>query len=148
MMEHSDAALLIGDDAIRESWRNQKYMITDLGQEWAKWTGQWMSFAVWAIRRAVVEKHPERVKRVFNAFVQSKQMAHRNPAAMIKEAQSSIGGSEAYWAYYFGNLCYDFGPVQWKGLQLYYQYCWELGLLPKQATIEIWSENTKVRVTE
>ena len=61
MMEHADGALLIGDDAIKESWRNKTYMITDLGQEWAKWTGQWMSFAVWAIRKETAQKYPELV---------------------------------------------------------------------------------------
>jgi chorismate dehydratase len=148
MMDNHDAALLIGDDAIRESWRNTKYRITDLGQEWANWTGQWMSFAVWAIRQATVDKQPKLVKKVFDAFVQSKHMAHRNPEEMIQEAQSTIGGSKDYWRHYFSNLCYDFGTEQWKGLQLYYQYCWELGFLPKQASIEIWSENTIARVTE
>ncbi|MBP1994722.1 menaquinone biosynthesis protein [Paenibacillus eucommiae] len=148
MMNKRDGALLIGDDAIKESWRNKKYMITDLGQEWAKWTGKWMSFAVWAIRRAVVDQQPELVKGIFDAFVQSKHMAHADPSAMIKEAKSSVGGSSEYWQHYFSNLCYDFGVEQWKGLQLYYQYCWELGFLPKQATVEIWQQNRIARVTE
>jgi chorismate dehydratase len=148
MMNKHDAALLIGDEAIRESWRNKTYRITDLGQEWAKWTGQWMSFAVWAIRQTTVDKHPGLVKKVFDAFVQSKKMAHEKPEAMIEEAQRSIGGSKEYWRYYFNNLCYDFGEQQWKGLQTYFQYCWELGSLPKQASIGIWSENRITRVTQ
>ncbi|MNI20117.1 Chorismate dehydratase [compost metagenome] len=148
MLKQHDAALLIGDDAIRESWRNEKYLITDLGQEWAKWTGKWISFAVWAIRRQTVERYPELVSKVFQAFVQSKQMAHQNPAAMINDAMRSIGGSADYWRTYFSTLCYDFGPEQWTGLKAYYQYAWELGLLPKPVTVEIWSENRKARVTE
>jgi len=148
MIEGHDAALLIGDDAIRESWRNRKYMITDLGQEWAKWTGQWMSFAVWALRRDAARRHPELVDEVFRAFVQSKAKAHGDPTAMIREACRTIGGEETYWRHYFHTLCYDFGREQWQGLQLYYRYCHELGFLPKPAAIEIWSENTIARVTE
>jgi chorismate dehydratase len=148
MMIKHDAALLIGDDAIRESWRNTKYRITDLGQEWAKWTGEWMSFAVWAVRRNTVDKHPELVKKVFDAFVQSKKMGQENPEAMIEEAERTIGGSKVYWRNYFSQLRYDFGTQQWKGLRTYYQYCWELGLLPKMPSIEIWSEKRIARVTE
>ncbi|SEB64340.1 menaquinone biosynthesis protein [Paenibacillus sp. GP183] len=148
MMIKHDAALLIGDDAIRESWRNTKYRITDLGKEWAKWTGEWMSFAVWAVRKDTVDKHPELVKRVFESFVQSKKMGLESPEAMIGEAERTIGGSKEYWRNYFGQLCYDFGSQQWKGLRTYYQYCWELGLLPKMPSIEIWFEKRIARVTE
>jgi chorismate dehydratase len=147
MMKNRDAALLIGDDAIRESWRNEKYRITDLGQEWAKWTGYWMSFAVWAIRRETVNKYPDLVASVFRAFVQSKRLAHQSPQAMIEEAMRTIGGDASYWAHYFSNLCYDFGPEQWNGLRAYYQYAWELGFLPKPVSIDIWSENREARVT-
>ncbi len=148
MIQGKDAALLIGDDAIRAGWRNQKYRITDLGQEWAKWTGEWMSFAVWAIRKETVVKHPNLVAKVFRGFVHSKNITLANPEAMVKEAQDTIGGTAAYWLGYFRNLCYDFGPQQWRGLQLYYRYAWELGFLPKQVPIQIWSENRVAQVTE
>jgi chorismate dehydratase len=149
MIRGKDAALLIGDDAIRAEWRNnKKYRITDLGQEWAKWTGEWMSFAVWAIRKDTIERYPEWVKRIFHGFVHSKNETLAHPEEMIKDAQRTIGGTEAYWLDYFNNLCYDFGPQQWKGLQLYYRYAWELGFLPKQVSLQIWSENRVEQVTE
>jgi len=148
MIQDADGALLIGDDAIKENWRNNKYMVSDLGQEWAKWTGKWMSFAVWAIRKETVRQYPELVAKIFAAFVQSKQQAHHQPDEMIKEAQSKVGGTEAYWHHYFNTLCYDFGPEQWEGLQTYYKLCFDLGFLPKAARIEIWSEKEETRVTE
>ncbi|SDN87210.1 futalosine synthase [Paenibacillus sp. yr247] len=148
MMENADGALLIGDDAIKESWRNKKYMITDLGQEWAKWTGQWMSFAVWAIRKETAEKYPDLVAAVFEAFMASKAKAHKNPEEMIHEAQATVGGTPEYWTHYFHTLCYDFGTEQWEGLALYYKYCYELGFLPKPVSIALWSENKVARVTE
>ncbi len=148
MMALGDGALLIGDDAIKESWRNKTYMITDLGQEWAKWTGQWISFAVWAIRRETADLYPELVANVFNAFMASKAKAHRSPEEMIEEAQASVGGTASYWHHYFHTLCYDFGPEQWEGLASYYKYCYELGFLPKPVNIALWSENKVARVTE
>ncbi|NRF89707.1 menaquinone biosynthesis protein [Paenibacillus frigoriresistens] len=148
MMEKADGALLIGDDAIKESWRNKTYMITDLGQEWAKWTGQWMSFAVWAIRRETTEKYPELVAAAFEAFMASKAKAHKNPEEMIREAQSTVGGTSQYWHHYFHTLCYDFASEQWEGLATYYKYCYELGFLPKPVSIGLWSEKMNARVTE
>lgn len=148
MMEGADAALLIGDDAIKESWRNQTYMITDLGQEWAKWTGKWMSFAVWAIRKETIRKYPELVASIYEAFKASKEKAHREPQNMIVEAQATVGGTSEFWNHYFHTLCYDFAAEQWEGLNSYYQYCYELGFLPKQVQLDIWEENKVARVTE
>jgi chorismate dehydratase len=148
MMKESDAALLIGDDAIRASWAPHGYMVTDLGAEWLKQTGKWMSFAVWAIRKDTAEREPELVARIFNAFLESKRKALSDPSAMIREAKDTIGGTESYWEHYFGNLCYDFGQEQWTGLKLYYDYAWEMGFLPKQVPLQIWSDKTVIRVTE
>ncbi|RTE10460.1 menaquinone biosynthetic enzyme MqnA/MqnD family protein [Paenibacillus whitsoniae] len=148
MMKNADGALLIGDDAIKESWRDPRYMITDLGQEWAKWTGQWMTFAVWAIRKEVIRKHPALIADIYAAFKKSKEMAHANPDSMIREAQEKVGGTPQYWHHYFHSLCYDFAAEQRAGLSKYYQYAYELGFLPKPVNIGLWEENNVTRVTE
>ncbi|MNW16908.1 Chorismate dehydratase [compost metagenome] len=67
---------------------------------------------------------------------------------MIEEAQATVGGSSDYWYHYFHTLCYDFAAEQWEGLTSYYQYCYELGFLPKPVQISIWNENKVARVTE
>lgn len=140
MMEGRDAALLIGDDAIRASWQSHGYYVTDLGEEWLRQTGKWMSFAVWAIRKQTAERYPELVKRVFAGFLESKSKSLADPSGMIGEAAASIGGTENYWQTYFGGLCYDFGPKQWEGLQLYYDYAWEMGFLPERVPLQIWTD--------
>jgi chorismate dehydratase len=153
MMAQHDAALLIGDDAIRASWANHGYHVTDLGEEWLRQTGQWMSFAVWAIRKETAEAYPELVRDIFEAFVESKRRSLEDPEGMIRDAVEAIGGTETYWRRYFDGLCYDFGPPQWQGLQLYYDYAWELGFLPDKVPLQIWSDRgradqTAVRVNE
>ncbi|WP_052487121.1 menaquinone biosynthetic enzyme MqnA/MqnD family protein [Gordoniibacillus kamchatkensis] len=145
MMNQTDAALLIGDDAIRASWEKHGYLVTDLGEEWLRQTGKWMSFAVWAVRKQTVERYPELVKRVFDGFMESKSKSLADPSGMIGEAVAAIGGEESYWRTYFGGLCYDFGRVQWEGLQLYYDYAWEMGFLPERVPLQIWSESGAYR---
>lgn len=148
MMSTTDAALLIGDHAIRAHWQDNGYMVTDLGEEWTRLTGQWMSFAVCAIRKQTVQEQPEQVRRIYEAFLESKRKSTDDMTALVQDAQRLIGGTIAYWEHYFSNLCYEFGPKQWAGLQMYYDYAAELGFLSRKVPLQIWNDNSVVRVTE
>jgi chorismate dehydratase len=148
MMEHAEAALLIGDDAIKAQWTQHPYKVTDLGEMWRIATGQWMSFAVWAVRKQVAEEQPDLVNRIYQAFLYSKRQSLFNLKPLIEEAQKSIGGNEAYWQRYFTQLNFDFGPKHWEGLQLYYDYAYELGLLQQKVPLQIWQANKLNRVNE
>jgi chorismate dehydratase len=52
MLEDADAALIIGDPALRYDRRVSPYLIYDLGGEWRDLTGLPMVYAVWAGRRS------------------------------------------------------------------------------------------------
>jgi chorismate dehydratase len=52
----ADAVLLIGDEALRQRGRPSRFACcTDLGTEWAEWTGRPAVFASWVIRRTLPE---------------------------------------------------------------------------------------------
>ena len=51
MLGEADAALIIGDPALRTGAAQLPYAILDLGEEWTAMTGLPMVFAVWACRR-------------------------------------------------------------------------------------------------
>ena len=55
MMRESDAALLIGDDALRAFYQPTDLLKYDLGQEWKHYTELPMVYAVWAVRREYAE---------------------------------------------------------------------------------------------
>jgi chorismate dehydratase len=55
MLETADAALLIGDPALRFHPDELPYHVYDLGQEWKWMTGLPMVFAVWAARPEVID---------------------------------------------------------------------------------------------
>lgn len=145
MLEEGDAALLIGDDAIRAHWSNRQYEVTDLGELWNRHTGCWMSFAVWAIRKSVAEEDPQTVKTIYDAFQRSKRLTAEHPEPMIDRALTLIGGTENYWRDYFANLCYDFDSRQKEGLALYYRYAYESGLLPQEVRLQVWNEKSIAR---
>lgn len=148
MMSSSDAALLIGDHAIRESWTEHGWMVTDLAHEWTKQTGQWITFAVCAIRKQLVEEQPDAVQRIYNAFIESKQKSLKDVGSLVHDAQQLLGGTKPYWERYFSTLVYEFGPEQWAGLKLYYRYAWELGFLHKEVPIQLWKDKSVTQVTE
>ncbi|MCR8634464.1 menaquinone biosynthesis protein [Paenibacillus radicis (ex Xue et al. 2023)] len=148
MLKTADAALLIGDHAIRESWIDSGLMVTDLAEEWNRLTGHWMSFAVCAIRKQLAEERPELVSRIYSAFMESKRKSLSDLSSMIRDAQELLGGTASYWERYFSSLIYEFGPEQQAGLKLYYRYAWELGFLKQEAPIQLWNDKTVTQVTE
>ncbi|WP_036696335.1 menaquinone biosynthesis protein [Paenibacillus taiwanensis] len=145
MMSQADGALLIGDHAIRAYWANRehgKYEVIDLGERWNHFTKHWMTFAVWAVRKEAIKRYPEDIRCIVDSFEASKQLSIANPEPLVQDAVQQIGGDAAYWRHYFHHLNYDFGPEQQRGLQLYFEYAYELGLIDHKVHLDIWSENT------
>lgn len=148
MMDQAEAGLLIGDHAIRASWEDHGYYVTDLGELWKEWTGRSMTFAVWAVNRKAAERNPEAIAEISEAFGRSKLRSLKDMSPVIHEACRTIGGTAAYWKAYFSNLCYDFGERQQEGLNLYFRYAYDMGLLPQEVKMELWSHNLLTRVKE
>lgn len=148
MLEQADAALLIGDDAIRADWSNRSYTRIDLGELWYQWTGLWMTFAVWAVARSSLDRNPSSIESVFHAFQTSKQLGKLKRTEIVQGARRRLGGTNSYWERYFKQLSYDFGQSQRDGLQLYFRYANELGLIDHEVPIRIWSDQSVAQVKE
>ncbi len=102
MFREAEAALLIGDDALRLFPNKGGYYLYDLGELWQELTGEKMVYAVWAVRREYVRKHPEMTAGVFRAFRQSLAMR-----ALRKYQGRSPGGKlflQNFWRIISGHL--------------------------------------------
>lgn len=148
MLDVADAALLIGDNAIKASWEDHGLYVTDLGEWWKEWTGYSMSFAVWAVHRDAAENKPEIIREIVQAWQVSKRRSLSDLLPIVYEAMASFGGTQDYWQQYFDNLCYEYGETQQQGLELYFRYAHELGLIQHEVHMEMWEENTRIRVKE
>ncbi|WP_037463640.1 menaquinone biosynthesis protein [Shimazuella kribbensis] len=137
MMEHADAALLIGDDALRANWSNRKYYVFDLGLEWYKETGLPMTFAVWAVNRSVVKERQETLSLVYHRFLHAKRLGEQQPMPVIQEAISQLGGKVVDWEKYYAGLNYNFGPEEQRGLATFYHYAALSGLIKDDVKIEV-----------
>ncbi|MCD9021200.1 menaquinone biosynthetic enzyme MqnA/MqnD family protein [Cohnella silvisoli] len=144
MLENADAALLIGDHAIRASWLKHGYRVLDLGEVWNLWTGQWMTYALWAVHRETAHRYPEALQSIYNGLLESKRKSTDDLEPIVSKALHQIGGTSPYWHNYFQHLCHDFGAEQKAGLQLYFQYARELGLMSDEVQL---SELPSLRVS-
>ncbi|MBA4495601.1 menaquinone biosynthetic enzyme MqnA/MqnD family protein [Paenactinomyces guangxiensis] len=135
MMNRADAALLIGDDALKGLWRNSGYRILDLGQEWYNRTGMSMTYAVWAVRREIAETRTAELEEIFVRFMKAKEKGQRDPRPVIREAMRQLGGDVPFWDRYYDGLSYDLREKEIAGLKAYYRYGAELGLLPPDVQI-------------
>jgi chorismate dehydratase len=118
MMLEADAAVLIGDAALRATYEAPTMGLTvhDLGQAWRDWSGLPMVFAVWAARREYAEANPGLVKDVHHAFVAGRDDA----LAHVDEIAAAAARWEVFdpdtLATYFRTLDFSLGERQIAGL--------------------------------
>lgn len=144
LFEH-DAALLIGDDAIVSSWeQSEQYYHYDLGELWYNHTGLSMTFAVLAVRDAVIETKKTALEELYSQLAMSKLSSKEAEfLPMIEEIQAKFGGSSLFWREYFQGLCYDLNEKQLEGLRYYYELAYQLGLLPHKVNMKLLANVTK-----
>jgi chorismate dehydratase len=124
MLERADAALIIGDPALRIDRRAAPYHVVDLGQEWTEMTHLPMVFAVWAGRKRHIT--PE----VIDALVESCRFgrAHLEDIVNIDAAARGIP-EELAREYLTRHIVNELGPREYEGLELYLRYAREAGCL-------------------
>jgi chorismate dehydratase len=119
MLLEADAAVLIGDTALRATYDAPRrgLAVHDLGQAWRDWSGLPMVFAVWAARRSYAEAHPGLVKDVHTAFIRSRDdaLAHVDEVAAAA-ARWEIFDADTL-ATYFRTLDFSLGERQVAGLR-------------------------------
>ena len=118
MMLEADAAVVIGDVALRATYEGPRrgLAVHDLGQAWKSWTGLPMVFAVWAVRREFAEANPGLVKDVHRAFVTSRDEALANVDAVAEQACRWEVFDAATLANYFRTLDFSLGARQVEGI--------------------------------
>lgn len=133
MLLEADAAVLIGDAALRATYEAPRSGLTvyDLGAVWRDWTGLPMVFAVWAARRAYAEANPGLVKEVHAAFVRSRAEALAHVDDVATQAARWEPFDPATLARYFRTLDFSLGPRQLEGLTEFARRAALAGALPE-----------------
>jgi chorismate dehydratase len=133
MLRYADAAVLIGDEALRAHHEAPRRGLTvvDLGQAWREWTGLPMVFAVWATRREFAADHPGVVKDVHEAFLRSRDWC----LAELDEVAAAAARWEPFdagtLASYFRRLDFSLGTRQVAGLREFARRAAAAGAAPE-----------------
>jgi len=121
MLRIADAALIIGDPALRIDPARLPYYVYDLGGEWVEMTGLPMVFAVWAGRRGVVT--PE----VAEAFRESCRYGRaRIQEIVASEAPRRGFPPEFVEEYLARRIVNELGPREYQGMDLFLSYARQL----------------------
>ena len=119
MMQEADAAVLIGDAALRASLHDAPRLgleVHDLGQMWKDWTGLPFVFAVWAARRDYLASSPEAVRDVHAAFLSSRDLSLEEVAKVAEQAARWESFDEELLRKYFTTLDFSLGAEQLAGI--------------------------------
>jgi chorismate dehydratase len=139
MFREADAALLIGDDALRIVGAHCSHHVYDLGREWTAMTGHNMVYALWAVRRDFALRHPDAVRGVQQAFQASLQESIVGIDAIAQDIARWEPFSADFLKQYFETLQFDFDHDLQQGLLHFYGLAREINALktvPKLAFFE------------
>jgi chorismate dehydratase len=129
MMRDADAALLIGDDALRAYHQPTDLLKYDLGQEWKAYTGLPMVYAVWAVRHKYAEDNPALVRRLDWALNESMRYSAEHHEAVAEYAARWEPLPVSFFASYFDTLRFSFGDRYREGLRRYFAEAHAIGEL-------------------
>jgi chorismate dehydratase len=135
MLSQCDAALLIGDEAIKAHQEGLFPHVTDVGQMWYDWTKQPMTYALWAVHASFAQAYPKVIDALAEAFAAAKTMER---TSCIARAVRQCGGTATFWDAYYRQLDYDLTETHRTALGTYFQYAVELGLLERMPRLRMW----------
>jgi len=117
MLRAADAALLIGDPALRLDLGRLPYYVYDLGAEWGEMTGLPMVFAVWAARRGVS------TPAVVDEFQASCRFGRdRIEEIVASEAARRGFAPELARDYLTRHIVHELGAREYEGMRLFLAY--------------------------
>jgi chorismate dehydratase len=130
MLAGCDAALLIGDPALRVD--RSRFHTLDLAEEWIRFTGKPFVFAFWAVRQAALQESDPSLD-LAKIFRDSRDHG-LEPEAISEIAHKwgpRVGLSDTdVRSYLTENIHYQLDADCLEGLQLFYRYAAEVGALP------------------
>lgn len=131
MLSEADAALLIGDPALKVD--RERYQVMDLAAEWKALTGLPFTFAVWAVRPEVdFPDLPFYFKSSLRYGISSLDTLVREAAAELELDSSEVR------SYLTENLSFFLRENEIKALEEFYRKAHEHGLILEPRPLAFW----------
>lgn len=130
-LNDADAALVIGDAALKEDWASKFSHVWDLGQMWKDYTSLPFVFALWAVRKTFAHKHPELVLSIADQFKKSRLLGQKNISRIITHASKKLGISVNKCSQYYNRLQYDLSHEKIRGVESYFKGLYQENILSR-----------------
>jgi chorismate dehydratase len=129
MLEAADAALIIGDPALRIDPASLPYFVSDLGEQWSVLTGMPMVFAVWAGPRRAIQPWMEQ------AFAGSCRFGLEHLEDIVAQECARRGiSAELARQYLTRHIVSELAEREYQGLELFLQYAAKFdSVIPSEA---------------
>lgn len=136
--EDITAALFIGDDALYLKYHQQDDLYYyDLGEQWKKLTDLCMVYAVWVVNRNFAQNFPIQTKEIQQYIQNGFSWGFNNLSQAITELASQKPFDYKQLDEYLHVIQWKLNDEQLEALSLFYQYAYELNLIPKLPTLDI-----------
>jgi len=144
MLDNADAALLIGDPALRflfhargaGSPEMKNLHVYDLAEEWWRMTNLPFVFAVWAVRPEAVPTPRDR-RALVGDFLESRRLGLENMKEIAHRAAGRLELSGGQLERYLRqSIVYRLDAPERGGLESFFRYARELGLIEELRPLE------------
>lgn len=139
LLEHADAALVIGDNALVLPWKEKFEYCFDLGQLWYEMTQLPFVFAVWAVRRSFAEKAPQIVNDIHQLLLESRAQGEKHLEQVIQNGMKRTGLGESIIREYFNLLHCNLDENKISGMKLFFDSLLNQKILKQEAIVELFS---------
>ncbi|HEU0014853.1 MAG TPA: menaquinone biosynthesis protein [Longimicrobium sp.] len=122
----ADAALFIGDVALRQEFHPGVLVRIDLGSEWWDFTGLPFAFAVWQAAGG----SDTALRRLHGELLESRAYGREHRDDLAARWADRFGFSPGFLAGYWGGLSYELDDAMQEGLATFYRLAAEIGEIP------------------
>lgn len=138
MLAECDAALVIGDNALFIDPAVLSVSATDLGEAWTRLTGLPFVYAFWAGRPGAVSSDDVR------ALVAARDSGVQAIDQIAREYFPGEPARQAAGARYLrDNIQYGLGPEERAGLELFYRYAAEAGVVKSAGELRFYAQHNR-----
>lgn len=135
MLESSEAALIIGDDALLMDVPDG-LKVYDIGQLWREYSGYPVIFVTFVVQRKFVKDYPNEIVELSDSLYDSLQLGIANIEKLAKVESYKEIAKRIDFRDYFATLNYEFDKRRMDALLFYYSKAAKLGLCPKCEKLE------------
>lgn len=129
--------LLIGDSALRAASNSGSRYVYDLGELWFEFTGLPFVFALWLLRRSAFEKQKAAFRLLAERLVTAKKHSIENFDEIAAVSAQNNWTNREFLINYWQTISYDFDENHQQGLQLFFRYAFECGIITHEPFLHL-----------